>query len=339
PAPAAGLYDDFADPAFDGTWNPALWEADSDKPCQVEQQEGVIRFEAPAQSETTSCALALNQPSLVSAEQLGTIEARLQIADDFNGEQVNLGIGLGTEDLPEGDWFAFCGLTAHPDEAEAYFEMANYGAGSAPDISQGVPAAFDRWYTFRLEVTPDPLTFACFVEDTHIGSVTPTDAPALSQARFHRALDYEEVEFGQIGFVEARLKLDSDISAKQGAVSVLLTNSLDSWAGCGLAGNADIDQAQLSCNVASFRNEVFAEVYRADGPAVDYDTWHTVRIEMNPESGELTFFADDQPIGTHTPEEIEPLKTAQFNAELQLYLEDGSLVTGYFDDIQIGPAQ
>lgn len=195
PAPAAGLYDDFAAPAFDGTWNPALWESDSDEPCQVAQQEGVIKFEAPAQAEATSCALGLNQPNLVSAEQLGPIEARLQIADDFSGEQINMGIGLGTEDLPNGDWFAFCGLTAHPDEAEAYFEVANYGAGSTPDISQGVPAALDRWYTFRLEVTPDPLTFACFVGDTLIGSVTPADASALGQARFHRTLDnYREAE-------------------------------------------------------------------------------------------------------------------------------------------------
>lgn len=419
PLPTTGFYDNFDDPAFDGTWNAALWERDSDEPCEVAQQDGVIRFKAPAQPEETSCALMINQPSLVSVEQLGVVEARLQIADDLSGEYVNQGIGIGTEDLPDGNWFAFCGLTAHPDEIEAYFEVANYSGRSAPDISQGIPAAYDRWHTFRMEVNPDPLTFACFVDDTLIGSVTPADAPALHQARFHRALDtyretgstattyaddirllssnevspapyddfdnpdfegqfntelwgpwddidkceavqedgvlrfactepdgsglnalhYQGAGFGQIGFVEARLKLDGDIPAGWGAVSVLLTNSSDSWAGCGLDGSDELEQAESSCSVASYHNGVFNEEYRADGPAVAYDTWHIVRIEMKPESGEFTFFVDGQPIGAHTPAEIEKLKTAQFNAELRVYLEDGSLVTGYFDDIRIGQAE
>lgn len=419
PLPTASLYDNFDDPAFDGTWNAALWEADSDEPCEVAQQEGVISFKMPAQPEETSCALRINQPSLVSLEQLGVVEARLQIADDLSGEYVNQGIGIGTEDLPDGDWFAFCGLTAHPDEIEAYFEVANYGGRSSPDISQGIPAAYDRWHTFRMEVKPDPLTFACFVDNTFIGSVTPADAPALRQARFHRTLDtyreaestattyaddvrllssnavspapyddfddpafegqfnpelwepwddidkceavqeggvlhftctepdgsglnalhYQGLEFGQIGFVEVKLKLDSDLPAGRGSVSLLLTNSLDSWAGCGLAGGAELEQAQLSCGVASDRNGVFSEEYHADGPAVAYDTWHIVRIEMKPNSGELTFFVDGQPIGTHTPAEIERLKSAQFSAELQLYLEDGALIAGYFDNIRIGQAE
>lgn len=419
PLPTNGLYDNFDDPAFDGAWNAALWEADSDEPCEVAQQEGAISFKVPSQPEEISCALRINQPGLVSAEQLGVVEARLKIAGDLSGEYVNQGIGIGTEDLPEGNWFAFCGLTAHPDEVEAYFEVANYGGRSAPDISQGIPAAYDRWHTFRMEVRPDPLTFACFVDDALIGSLTPADAPALRQARFHRTLDtyreagstattyaddvrllssnevspapyddfddpafegqfnpelwepwddidkceaaqedgvlrfactesdgsglnalhYQGAGFGQIGFVEARLKLDSDLPGGRGSVSVLLTNSLDSWAGCSLAGDAELEQAQLSCGVASDRNGVFSEEYHADGPAVAYDTWHSVRIEMKPNSGELTFFVDGQPIGTHTPAEIERLKSARFSAELQLYLEDGSLVTGYFDNIRIGQAK
>jgi hypothetical protein len=419
PLPVADLYDNFDDPAFDGTWNAALWKPDSDEPCEVAQQDGVIRFKAPAQPEEISCALMINQPSLVAVDQLGIVEARLKIADDLSGEYVNQGIGIGSEDLPDGDWFAFCGLTAHPDEIEAYFEVANYGGRSSPDISQGVPAAHNRWYTFRMEVKPDPLTFACFVDGTLIGSVTPADAPTLRQARFRRALDtyreagstattyvddvrlsggnevsprpydnfdnptfegqfdpelwepwedideceavqedgvlrfsctqpdgsglnalhYQGLEFGQIGFVEARLKLDGDMPAGWGAVSVLLTSSLDSWAYCSLNGGPEQTQAQLSCGVASDRNGMFTEEYRADGPAVAYDTWHIVRIETNPESGELTFFVDGQPIGAHTPAEIELLKSAQFNAELQLYLEDGSLITGYFDDIRIGQAE
>jgi hypothetical protein len=412
---SAGLssYDNFDDTAFDGAWNSDLWQPDSDEPCQVAQQDGALIFKAPAQTEeAVSCALVINQPDQVSADALGVVEARLQIADDLTGEQVNQGIGIGTEDLPSGDWFAFCGLAAHPDSIEAYFEVANYGTGASPDISQGIPAAFDRWHTFRMEVTPDPLTLACFVDDTLIGSVTPADAPALRQAGFRRALDsyreagstattyaddvrlsgnlalyddfenpsfegelntelwepwetiencqagqgegtlrfsctqpdgsglnallYQGAAFGQVSFVEARLKLDSEIQAERGAVTLLLASSLDRWAECSLYNGTEQGQAQLSCGVASDRNGTFTEEYNVAGPATAYDTWHTVRIEMNPESGEFAFYVDGQSIGAHTPVEAEALKTAQFDAELQVYLEDGSLVTGYFDDVRIG---
>lgn len=153
------------------------------------------------------------------------------------------------------------------------------------------------------------------------------------------ALRYEDVEFGQIGFVEARLKLDSNLSAGHGAVSVLLSNSLDSWAECGLDREPELKQAQLSCSVASYRNDTFSEEYRANAPSVAYGTWHTVRIEMDPDSGEYTFFVEGQPIGAHTPADIKNLRSAQFQAQLRVYLEDGSLVTGYLDDIRIGPPE
>ncbi|HXV43844.1 MAG TPA: protein kinase [Anaerolineae bacterium] len=410
-------YDNFDDTAFDGSWNSDLWQPDSDEPCQVAQQDGALIFKAPAQTEEAiSCALTINQPDQVSADALGVVEARLQIADDLTGEQVNQGIGIGTEDLPSGDWFAFCGLAAHLDSIEAYFEVANYGTGASPDISQGIPAAFDRWHTFRMEVTPDPLTLACFVDDTLIGSVTPADAPALRQARFHRTLDsyreagstattyaddvrlsgdlaalyddfeapafegqlnpelwepwetidncqaaqeegalrfsctqpdgsglnalrYQGAAFGQISFVEARLKLDSEMQAERGAVTLLLASSQDRWAECSLYGGPEQAQAQLSCGVASDRNGTFMEEYNVAGPATSYDAWRVVRIEMNPESGEFAFFVGGQPIGAHTPAEAEAMKMAQFDAELQVYLEDGSLVTGYFDDVRIGRAE
>jgi serine/threonine protein kinase len=415
---SAGLaaYDNFDDPAFDGAWNSDLWQPDSDEPCQIAQQDGVLIFTSPAQTgETVSCALMINQPDQVSADALGTVEARLQIADDLSGEQVNQGIGLSTEDLPGGDWFAFCGLAAHPDSIEAYFEVANYGAGASPDISQGLPAAFDQWYTFRLEVTPDPLTLACFVDGALIGSVTPADAPTLGQARFYRTLDsyreagstattyaddvrlsgdsalyddfenpafegqlntelwepwetidncqaaqeegvlrfsctrpdgsglnalrYQGAAFGQVSFVEARLNLDSEMQAERGAVTLLLASSLANWAECSLYNGAEQGQAQLSCGVASDRSGTFTEEYNVAAPATTYDTWHTVRIEINPDSGEFAFFVDGQRIGAHVPAQAEALKTAQFDAELQVYLENGSLVTGYFDDVRIGRAE
>ena len=46
---------------------------------------------------------------------------------------------------------------------------------------------------------------------------------------------------------------------------------------------------------------------------------------------------DDQQIGTYTPPEAAALKQAELTVELHVYFETGTRVTGYFDEISIGP--
>jgi hypothetical protein len=46
---------------------------------------------------------------------------------------------------------------------------------------------------------------------------------------------------------------------------------------------------------------------------------------------------DGQQVGAYTASEAEALKQAEFTVELQIYFEEGSLITGYFDDVRIGP--
>jgi hypothetical protein len=62
-----------------------------------------------------------------------------------------------------------------------------------------------------------------------------------------------------------------------------------------------------------------------------------LRLELNPETAAVTFFVDGQQVGAYTPPEAEALKQAEFTVELQVYFEEGALITGYFDDVRIGP--
>jgi hypothetical protein len=147
------------------------------------------------------------------------------------------------------------------------------------------------------------------------------------------ALDYAEVPFGEFDFVEAGLRLDDDIQSGNGAAIVKIYTSLNSWAECGLVGATDSDAVYVYCGVY---NENEAE-YELEAPAADYDTWRTIRLELDPETAAITFVVDGQELDTYTPSEAEALKQAGLSIELQIYFEEGSLVTGYFDDVRIGP--
>jgi hypothetical protein len=147
------------------------------------------------------------------------------------------------------------------------------------------------------------------------------------------ALDYTEVPFGEFSFIETRLRLDDEMQTNNGAVIVKFYTSLDSWAECGLVGGADRAEAASYCGVYTGQDTD----YEVAGPAANYDTWRLVRLELDPETAAITFFVDGQQVGAYTPPEAEALKQAEFTVELQVYFEEGTLVTGYFDDVRIGP--
>ncbi len=149
------------------------------------------------------------------------------------------------------------------------------------------------------------------------------------------ALRYEVATFEEFNIVEARLMFDGEMQTNEGNVAIIFGTTLgEKWwdAGCGLYGHTQKPTAQSHCVVFSGDNRE----YSIDGPGVAYDTWHVVRIELNPESAELRFFIDGQPVGTHTPADAEALKTAEFVIYLQVWLGDGTLTTAHFDEVRIG---
>ena len=76
--------------------------------------------------------------------------------------------------------------------------------------------------------------------------------------------------------------------------------------------------------------------YSTDSITVQYNTWHTFRFEINPEIATITFFIDGQQVGNYTPSDPETFKKTQFSPLLNVWSEDGGLVTSYVDDVRIG---
>jgi hypothetical protein len=369
------------------------------------------------------CNLNVGPPEEVAVSDLGVFEARFQLSSDHNGEYLNQGMTFGTEESPGGSWYAFCGLDTSGETPQALFEVMDWATGQNYETQQTAPAAYDHWYTFRLEANPETLVFDCYMDNTRLGSVIPAPLADLSKAHFYRALNawrdakavgttyvddvritsgssdaarpvlateeaeaiyddfedadftgkwdpelweawdtinrcqvgqqegvlrfscsqpdgsglnalnYSDVSLGEFSFIEARLRLDDDLQTNNGAAIIKFYTSLDSWVECGLVGGTDSDAVSSYCGVYSAKGTA----YEVDGPEANYDTWRTVRIELNPETTAITFLVDGQEVGAYTPPEVEALKQAEFTVELNIYFEEGDLITGYFDEVHIGP--
>ena len=73
---------------------------------------------------------------------------------------------------------------------------------------------------------------------------------------------------------------------------------------------------------------------------VAHGSWHTVRIEVNTDENASTFFIDDEKIAVDHYEQ--PVRGSLILFSIQAYagadrVEDTRAVTGYIDDVRVGP--
>jgi serine/threonine protein kinase len=140
-------------------------------------------------------------------------------------------------------------------------------------------------------------------------------------------LDYEPLTIGEIGFIEAALKLQDNIRASAGNVSIVISHE-DWWLGCFVSGGSQEDDALASCDTS--------DNYAANGVTVPYNSWHTLRFEVDPVTAAVSFFVDGTHIGRYTPPDPEAFKQTQVAFTLAVWSEDGGLVTGYIDEVKVG---
>jgi len=79
-----------------------------------------------------------------------------------------------------------------------------------------------------------------------------------------------------------------------------------------------------------------AKEYRQDGKLVNFTTWHTVRIEVEPSTMTLTYYIDGQEIHSFIPKNSEQLKSERFNLQIGIVSDGRNSLTGYIDDISVG---
>jgi predicted Ser/Thr protein kinase len=76
--------------------------------------------------------------------------------------------------------------------------------------------------------------------------------------------------------------------------------------------------------------------YDGGGKTVDYGTWHTFRIEIDPASMAFIYYIDGHMTGSHVPADAEELKQAKFLSRVGVSAHSSDRIVGYIDDVRIG---
>jgi hypothetical protein len=137
-------------------------------------------------------------------------------------------------------------------------------------------------------------------------------------------------QLSQINYVESRLLLHSDIQTQAGDMGIGINTTVDEkrwFARCGIHGGEAEKTAVILCSTA--------DGFSTTPVKVSYDTWHIVRFEVDAESRTFTFFANEQNIGKHIPQEISDLKLAEYSFVLEGSSSDDGTLTGSFDYVQL----
>ena len=130
--------------------------------------------------------------------------------------------------------------------------------------------------------------------------------------------------------------LDSNFDGEfANSLLVVVSNDTDWWLGCfvemcttGQFCTHEWDRPLMGC--------VSPDQYYPDLIGVEYNTWHTARIEVDPETVTFHFYLDGYYFDSFTPPNAAILKDDSFHVEVGMYLEPRSSATGYIDDVRIG---
>lgn len=76
--------------------------------------------------------------------------------------------------------------------------------------------------------------------------------------------------------------------------------------------------------------------YEVDGKNVNYDTWNTFRIEVEPDTMLFSYYLNGQLLGSHIPKDADLLKDSKIWLSFGIWTDNADTVVGYFDDVQMG---
>jgi hypothetical protein len=142
------------------------------------------------------------------------------------------------------------------------------------------------------------------------------------------ALKYANKPIDTPTFFEAKLMVER---SQEGQVYLFVGTDLSSedYADCTLGYGET--QASIYCNYFSRgETEFYQERF------VDYGTWHTVRIEVEPATMTFTYYIDGQKVGSYISPNAEELKEAEFSLDVGVWGASSEPVIGYIDDVRIG---
>lgn len=143
-----------------------------------------------------------------------------------------------------------------------------------------------------------------------------------------------------VNYVQGKMNLQST-EAVGGFVSLGfgIPTEVGQWQTmCSIMGNQNpTGQTNFTCEVCTTINGQYVCEYTSESFPVNYNEWHTTKIEVAPNTFGLRFYLDDKLIGEHTPANANELK-GKFLRMFFGVTADKNIV-GYFDDIIVQPAK
>lgn len=130
---------------------------------------------------------------------------------------------------------------------------------------------------------------------------------------------------------EVNMKLSS--TAHTGAVDMKIGTDISGghWVTeCNLSASASDSMALAYCWAGTDKGGE----YSPQSKNVNFDTWHTFRIEIDPDTMKITYYIDNDMVGSYTPDKADELRKSRYYAVLGVHSVTSS-ITGYIDDVKI----
>ena len=214
------------------------------------------------------------------------------------------------------------------------------------------PTIYDRFDNPAYDSRFNPLLWSRSSADTSVqfrqqsGALVVTNTPSANPSSENLGMKRPRFQrWQQVQQLQARLKISSDRSGGWSPIQLSTwteeVNGHAWFASCTLSGSATSSRASFSCSIFIREGSSYPNEYLTPGVSVDYNSWHTVRIETDPTTATVRFFLDNTLLGSHTPNDAAALVVNdQMQVEITVWgAEPNSSATRYMDDIRIAPAQ
>lgn len=137
-------------------------------------------------------------------------------------------------------------------------------------------------------------------------------------------------KLSQINYVESRLMLNGNLPSQGGEIGVVLATAADPnhwFVRCDIQGKQGENTASALCKLAGG--------FSTSPIAAAYDTWHTLRFEVDSEKTALAFFVDDQPAGSYALPDTSSLEDMEYVLILDETSSGAGSLSGSFDYVQL----
>ena len=209
--------------------------------------------------------------------------------------------------------------------------------------------------TVIIQPTATPLVFSTsFNNPNFIGSFDPGlwtfdgDNPGVSIGQMDGAMVFIKptaagMHFGHLAtlrtwalgdytYIQARLKLSSAHTGDMGNVGFGLGDVACAVQIQGLDTKPFIWCAQSHVDDSG----QWISDYMSSSYFIEYDQWYTTRIEFDPQTDTFSCFVEGNPFFSWQPADITPLLTKQNPVGLSIWVQDGTTMTAYVDDLSVG---